>query len=121
MEIDKRKIFGYPTSYAQRRMWFLSCLENENLVNNSTMEAIFEGIDLQLLEKSLEILVRRHDNFWTNFLQTENGEIVQTIRKPEKLKIQFFDISKEPKNIQFLRILINHLICLKIFCFELAL
>jgi hypothetical protein len=100
MEIDKRKIFGYPTSYAQRRMWFLSCLENENLVNNSTMEAIFEGIDLQLLEKSLEILVRRHDNFWTNFLQTENGEIVQTIRKPEKLKIQFFDISKEPKNIQ---------------------
>ncbi len=101
MEIDKRKIFGYPTSYAQRRMWFLSRLENEDLVNNSTMEAIFTRIDLNILEKSLNILVRRHDNFWTNFVQTETGDIVQTIRKPEKLKINFFDISKEKKNTQF--------------------
>lgn len=86
---------GYPVSYAQRRMWFLSRLESENLVNNSSIKAWLTGdLKVPLFEKAVQRLVARHEAFRTNFFQSGGGEVIQVINRYEKLKIIFYDFRK---------------------------
>lgn len=84
---------GYPVSYAQRRMWFLSRLESEGLVNNSSIKAWLTGeLDLENFKKSIQFLVERHEAFRTNFFQTGEGEIIQVVNPFKRLSIDFHDL-----------------------------
>lgn len=91
----KTKITGFPASYAQRRMWFLSRLETDKLLNNSTIKAFLTGeLDAKILEKSLQAIIKRHEAFRTNFFQTETGEVIQSIHPTRQIKMVYEDISQ---------------------------
>lgn len=94
-----KKISGYPVSYAQRRMWFLSQLESESLLNNTGIIANLVGeIELKYLEKAFRDLVKRHEAFRTNFFQADDGQIIQFIHSAKISKINYYDISNTRKN-----------------------
>ena len=84
---------GFPVSYAQRRMWFLSRLESKKLLNNSSIKAWLEG-DLQVnfFKKAFQTLVARHETFRTNFFQASGGEVIQVVNRFEKVRFNYHDL-----------------------------
>ena len=69
----------YPSSFGQRRLWILDQLEGETPAYNLPVGVrLFGPLDLPALERSLSIIVGRHESLRTVF-QVENGEPVQVV------------------------------------------
>ena len=95
-KVQKKYISGYPVSYAQRRMWFLSRFESDSLLNNSSIEATLSGsLNVAYFKKALQILINRHESFRTNFIQTDDSSLVQILQPKSQVEINYFDYSKK--------------------------
>ena len=82
-------ISAYPTSYAQKRIYFLEKFEMGRLRNNIGLISRFQQIfSVEKIKDVLEIIFERHEIFRYNFQETEAGELVQFLR-PE-CKLEFF-------------------------------
>ncbi|MCB9040582.1 MAG: amino acid adenylation domain-containing protein [Lewinellaceae bacterium] len=58
---------AYALSYAQRRLWILGQIEGQPLVNNLSYKVNIKGeLDIEALEKSLQLLFQRHESLRTN-------------------------------------------------------
>lgn len=69
----------YPTSSAQKRMYFASQMAGESVLYNVPGGIIFDGeIDINKLEKCLNKLIQRHEALRTYF-SFENENVVQKI------------------------------------------
>jgi amino acid adenylation domain-containing protein len=83
-----------PLSFAQQRLWFLDQLDPGNSVYNVPGALRIRGpLDVNVLQQSLEAIVRRHETLRTTFSVFE-GEPVQVIAPSLKLSLPVVDISQ---------------------------
>ncbi len=77
----------YPLSSGQRRLWVLSQLTGGNRAYNMAGVHVFEGnLNLAALEKSFNMLLRRHQSLRTVFKEDEQGNIRQYINPPDHVR-----------------------------------
>ncbi len=90
---DGRKL---PLSFAQQRLWFLDRLQPESPLYNIPAALRLRGkLDLQALEKSFELIVRRHEILRTTF-EEEGGEPYQVVTDDVKIPISVVDLRDIP-------------------------
>ncbi|MDB6122829.1 MAG: Acyl carrier protein [Pedosphaera sp.] len=92
-EISRRsKLDDFPLSFAQKRLWFLDQLEPGPHYNDH-FNLRFQGpLDISVLQKSLDVIVRRHEVLRASFA-IRNGEPIQTISTQFNLELPFEDLS----------------------------
>jgi acyl transferase domain-containing protein/NRPS condensation-like uncharacterized protein len=79
-------------SFAQQRLWFLDQLIPGDSLHSMPITLRLHGrLDKQVLERSLNEIVRRHESLRTTF-NTINDEPVQTIAANAKLNIRHVDL-----------------------------
>jgi amino acid adenylation domain-containing protein/FkbM family methyltransferase len=82
-----------PLSFAQERLWFLNQLEPNSFVYNCPCALSLTGpLNLEVFEKTLTEIVRRHESLRTTFSQ-ENGEPYQVIHPAEPVRLEVLDLS----------------------------
>lgn len=85
-----------PLSYAQHRLWFLDQLVPGNpFYNKSAAFHLTFPLDAQVLERSLNEIVRRHEALRTTF-QEVDGQPVQAIAPMLTLPLSVTDLSRLP-------------------------
>ncbi|MWC28295.1 non-ribosomal peptide synthetase [Paenibacillus sp. MMS18-CY102] len=93
-----------PLSFAQQRLWFLEQLVPDSQAYNQVIAFHLHGkLDPDLLERSLNEIVRRHESLRTTF-HSENGKPYQTIAPTLKLALQTVDLTAWPaeeRELQF--------------------
>ncbi|RMF36691.1 MAG: non-ribosomal peptide synthetase, partial [Chloroflexi bacterium] len=93
----KREGNALPLSFAQQRLWFLDQLApNTPLYNIPDAIRLRGPLDVAVLERSLNEIVRRHESLRTTFRATD-GKPVQVIAPTLKLPLPLVDLSGLPK------------------------
>ena len=73
------RVQDLPLSFAQQRLWFMDQLQPESTAYLSTEVLHFQGVlNVEMLERSLEVLVRRHEILRTTFT-VRAGQPIQVI------------------------------------------
>ncbi len=86
-----------PLSFAQQRLWFLDQLEPNSALYNIGAVAQIDGLlDSAALQKSLDILVARHETLRTRFTCPDETP-VQTIDPPQPVSLQIHDLAGYPQ------------------------
>lgn len=92
-EINKRQISAYPTSYIQKRIWFLEKIEKGRIKNNIGIVSYFSGIaGAEDLREVFQKIVDRHEILRTNFYETESEELVQVVHENQIANFSYFDL-----------------------------
>ena len=85
-------------SFAQERLWFLDQLNPDSAVYNVPLTVKLSGrIDPEMLERSVNEIVRRHDVFRTTFA-TIDGRPVPDTRSEVHVHLQNHDLTSQPEN-----------------------
>lgn len=85
-----------PLSYAQQRLWFLDQLSPGNAFYNVNMAIpLAAELNPDVLERSFNEIVRRHESLRTSFKSIE-GQPVQIIAPQLKLKLEVVDLRELP-------------------------
>jgi len=84
------------TSFSQERLWFISNMNPSNLAYHAQAKITFLG-DLQvpLLEKSLDEMVRRHQILRTVFVESD-GYLYQAVREPWLVSLNQVNLEARP-------------------------
>ena len=83
-----------PLSFAQQRLWFMEQLQPGSAAYNIPSGVKLSGdLDLDIFEKSLNEIVRRHEVLRTNF-KTEFGQPQQVINADVKLNLTVRDLQQ---------------------------
>ena len=100
--IEKSKLVGdIPLSYAQRRLWFIDQMDQGSAQYNMPGHYLIEGeFDSSAFNKSLKILINRHDALRTVYKELDCGEPTQVIKKSFKLPLEISDISDLNPSLQ---------------------
>jgi amino acid adenylation domain-containing protein len=99
-EIQRRSNQGeLNLSSAQQRIWFLQQYEPESTSYNIPIAVRLKGkLDIQVLEKCLNELVRRHDILRASFISV-NGAPAQVINEAAKVKLTVKQLSASEKHM----------------------
>src|ERR1041385_859183 len=93
-----REVWRFPPSFAQQRLWFLAQLEPDNSFYNIPVAMRLRGpLQLAVLERSLNEMVRRHESLRTSFVTVE-GRPLQEIAARSDVTLVLIDLNEEPKN-----------------------
>ncbi|MBV9787113.1 MAG: amino acid adenylation domain-containing protein [Chloroflexi bacterium] len=85
-----------PLSFAQQRMWYLSQLQPDSALYNVPLVFRFAGkLQIDLLERALSEIVRRHEALRTVFLK-HGDEATQQINPAQPVALPLIDLSAEP-------------------------
>ncbi len=85
-------VFVFPPSVAQQGFWLLDQLEPGNPAYNIAVRFRLEGpLDVALLERALNEIVRRHEVLRTTF-DAVDGEPLQVVHPSMKVAIPVFDL-----------------------------
>ncbi|HLP58608.1 MAG TPA: amino acid adenylation domain-containing protein [Candidatus Deferrimicrobium sp.] len=91
---------GFPLSFGQERLWFLDQLEPGTPVYNIVKATRLDGpLNKEILEKSIQEIVRRHDIFRTIFIKKE-GNPVQAILPELSIPLRVLDFKRSSKEKQ---------------------
>ncbi|NCT61530.1 MAG: amino acid adenylation domain-containing protein [Microcystis aeruginosa G13-01] len=86
-----------PLSYAQQRLWFLDQLEpNSPFYNISLALHLAGNLQVDVLEKSLQEIIQRHESLRTNFATIE-GNPVQVIKPESNWRLTLVNGKDSPK------------------------
>jgi len=85
-----------PLSFSQERIWFLDKLEGGNHYNDYFGLRIRGPLDCQALERSAELIARRHETLRTNFVSAE-GRAFQVISPTCRVNLSVSDLSQLPR------------------------
>ena len=86
-----------PLSYAQQRLWFLDQLEpNSPFYNISLALHLAGNLQVDVLEKSLQEIIQRHEALRTNFATVE-GNPVQVIKPESNWQLTLVNGKDSPK------------------------
>jgi amino acid adenylation domain-containing protein len=92
----KDKPLVAPLSLLQRRLWFLEQLEPGNPLYNTGKAIHIQGlIRIDVAEKALNEIIRRHESLRTTF-RSHNGEPVQVVSQPYTLRMTLRDVGGSP-------------------------
>lgn len=91
----------YPLSYTQTRMWWVDQVEPGNPAYIIPVAVRFRGtLDRELLERSLNECIKRHEALRTTFHASAEGHPMQRVTPSFKLSIPFEDLSALPEAIR---------------------
>jgi hypothetical protein len=94
----------HPTSYAQRRMWFLQMFDPGSPVYNIPCAYRHQGaLDIPVFRRALDEIVRRHQSLRTTF-KVENGEPVQVVAAERKQAVEVVDLRPFPETQRYLEV-----------------
>ena len=83
-----------PLSFSQERIWLLERMSPGNLAYNTQISIRFRGrLRLDVLERSLTEIVRRHESLRTTF-PSVNGRPRQRIHEPWRVTVPIADLSR---------------------------
>jgi hypothetical protein len=83
---------GLPLSFAQQRLWFLDQLEKGGTAYNIPLAVRLSGaLRVEVLERTLSEVVRRHEVLRTTFEQVD-GRPVQVVHEHEPLRLEVEDL-----------------------------
>jgi amino acid adenylation domain-containing protein/FkbM family methyltransferase len=86
-----------PLSYAQQRVWFMDQLETDNFFFNVPAAFRLVGkLNSELLERTLNEVVRRHESLRTTFAEVD-GEVTQRITPSLRIELPSEDLSELPE------------------------
>ena len=86
----------FPLSFAQQRLWFIDQLRPGDFVYNiSTAFRLAGSLDIEILERSLNEIVRRHEALRTTFASVA-GQPVQVIAPTLRLHMPIVDLARVP-------------------------
>lgn len=86
-----------PTSFAQQRLWLIDQLEPGKAIYNVPMAVELKGqLNIDVLEKSIAEIVRRHEILRTTF-EVKDEMPVQVIHPAQPVHIKWTDLSGEPE------------------------
>src|SRR5262245_11636999 len=89
----KKKVFVFPTSFAQQRLWFLHQWEPSTpLYNISRCFRLSGRLDIAALQGSVNELVRRHESLRTSFSVVDD-QPVQVITPSLTVTLAVVDLS----------------------------
>ena len=89
--------YGYPLSFAQRRLWFLTQLfPGSVLYNLPLVVRLSANVDPGLLQQCLNTIGRRHETLRTRF-RTVDGEPVQIIEADRPLDLECNSLEHVPE------------------------
>jgi len=97
------KMESYPLSSSQHRLWVLSHFDDANVAYNMPGHHLFNGeVSVELLQKSFDRLIQRHEVLRTVFREDENGEIRQWILPADQMQVpmQVVDLSTTENPIE---------------------
>ncbi len=84
----------YPASPAQERLFYRQMLYKDDLTNNTSIALeIKEGVDIDKLKQSFQLLINRHESLRTSFTLRENG-LIQRINQNVTFELEILDQSK---------------------------
>ncbi|MBY7142455.1 amino acid adenylation domain-containing protein [Virgibacillus sp. NKC19-3] len=87
-------------SYLQQGIWFFNQINPNNPAYNIVSAVKIKGdLDSDVLKKSLEVIIQRHEILRTRF-NLENGKPQQEVMSSIKAPFQIIKIDKQTKNIQ---------------------
>ncbi len=81
-------------SFSQQRLWVLEQLETAPRYNVPASAALRGPLDVEMLQKSLNLIVARHETLRTNF-QALDGRTLQTIHPARNIPLKFVDLRSE--------------------------
>ncbi|EJS62882.1 non-ribosomal peptide synthetase [Bacillus cereus] len=80
-------------SYAQKRLWFLDKMDENNSIYNEFSIFKLDGeLDIKTLEKSVNEIIKRHDSLRTTFME-RNGEPFQVVKAYTMQELSLVDLS----------------------------
>ncbi|HVG19650.1 MAG TPA: condensation domain-containing protein, partial [Blastocatellia bacterium] len=86
------KTYMFPSSFAQRRLWFLDQLEpNGSTYNMAAAAALTGPLNLTALRQTLNEIVRRHESLRTTFAEVE-GLPFQVVSESLNLELPVSDL-----------------------------
>ncbi|HET6977262.1 MAG TPA: amino acid adenylation domain-containing protein [Pyrinomonadaceae bacterium] len=86
-----------PLSFAQQRLWFIDQLEPESALYNVPAVLSLKGVlDIDVLKRTLDEVVRRHESLRTTF-NTVDGQPLQIISPVSPPYFSLYDISDLPE------------------------
>lgn len=89
-----------PVSFAQERVYFIEQLAPSITAYQFQESLHIKGtLDINILEKSISEILRRHEIFRTTF-PAVGGKLVQVIHPPQPVKIPVIDLQTVPKDEQ---------------------
>src|SRR5664280_2639320 len=93
------KMYAFPASFAQQRLWFLDRLLGSSGLYNIPWAIQLNGVlDVPALQQSLEAIVARHEVLQTCFSE-EDGEPFQIIRESMPFNCTLMELSElTPQN-----------------------
>jgi amino acid adenylation domain-containing protein len=97
---DGNRDLEYPLSRSQRRLWFLNQLDPDNVVYNIAIALTIDGpLRREVLEKSLRLLVERHESLRTRFVP-KDGVPHAIVEDARDWQAEFVDYSFLPPDMQ---------------------
>lgn len=89
------EIYAFPASYGQQQLWFLHQLDRDSAVYNIPFAFNLKGIlNIPILEKSINEIIKRHETFRTFFALRE-GSLTQFISSSLKIPVEIFNFSND--------------------------
>src|SRR5579859_7807150 len=90
-----RRFQRVPATFAQQRLWFLEQMQPGNLAYLIAWSIRFSGeLNIDVLERSLNEMVRRHKVFRTTFAEMDNN-IVQVVASSLTVPLSLHDLSAD--------------------------
>ncbi|WP_173696105.1 non-ribosomal peptide synthetase [Clostridium beijerinckii] len=85
----------YPVSSAQKRVFILNELINDNTSYNMPMAIIIKGkLEVEVIEKAFKELVKRHEALRTSF-EFKDKELMQHIHKDIEFNMKYLEIQED--------------------------
>jgi amino acid adenylation domain-containing protein len=87
------EVYAFPASYGQQQLWFLHQLDPNSAVYNIPFAFRLKGnLNIPVLEKSINEIIKRHETFRTVFA-LKDGSLTQFISSSLKLPLEIFNFS----------------------------
>ncbi len=84
----------YLTSSAQKRLYLMRQLGTGIEYNMPTAWSIIGNLDKEILEKTIQTLINRHETLRTSF-ELINGELIQRVHKDVNYEIEYMDATTD--------------------------
>lgn len=97
-EIVQSNVSNAPLSFTQERLWFVYSLDPESSAYNIPILLKFKGaLNVQMLEKSIDEIIKHHASLRTNFKNIE-GQPVQIISPDTRFELTKIDLRNAGEN-----------------------
>ena len=100
----------FTLSYAQERLWFLHQLDPNNPTYNIAIAWNFQGkLSIEILKKSFQEIIDRHETLRTNFTKTATGKPAIKINSNPELFLPIIDLENSPNKEEQSKLVIQEI------------